>query len=373
MKILIVARNYYPSILGGPSITLYWLACALVKHSFEVSVVTSSDNVVEPNIKFNEWQNIDGVKVFYAKVNERDTFHLSVCREVKKVIKTFDIVVLGSLFYKPAFYTALLSRLYNKKLIWSPRGELFESAIKGSKLKKSFISIEKFFFKSKTLFHATSQAEEQLIYDYFGKTSRVVVLPNYLVIPKQVDRDNSIKYLLFVGRIAPIKALHKLFVALAQSEKFRKSNFRFLVAGKVEAQFQNYKKELDSLISDLGMEDKIDFIGSVVGVDKEKLYANAYMSFLVSDSENFGNVVIEALSQGTPVVTSKGTPWQELVEHKAGYWVANDTKSLVGCIDDLLELSDVEYLCMRKNALAYAMTFDIDKNISKWIETFISI
>lgn len=40
---------------------------------------------------------------------------------------------------------------------------------------------------------------------------------------------------------------------------------------------------------------------------------------LVSESENFGNVIIEALSQGTPVIASCGTPWAEIEKKNAGF------------------------------------------------------
>ena len=72
------------------------------------------------------------------------------------------------------------------------------------------------------------------------------------------------------------------------------------------------------------------------GEEKYKLYANAYFSILVSHSENFGNVVIEALSQGTPVIASKGTPWEQLAE-KAGFWIDNDENSIACCIDISIE------------------------------------
>ena len=41
---------------------------------------------------------------------------------------------------------------------------------------------------------------------------------------------------------------------------------------------------------------------------------------LQSKSENFGMVVPEALSQGVPVLASKGTPWEELNTHQCGWW-----------------------------------------------------
>lgn len=38
-------------------------------------------------------------------------------------------------------------------------------------------------------------------------------------------------------------------------------------------------------------------------------------------SENFGIVVAEALWAGVPVITTKGTPWNELEERHCGWWI----------------------------------------------------
>ena len=65
-----------------------------------------------------------------------------------------------------------------------------------------------------------------------------------------------------------------------------------------------------------------------------------------SESENFGNVVVEALSQSTPVIASKGTPWKILEEENAGWWKDNDPITIGNTIDEALSLSDEKYLEM---------------------------
>ena len=88
--------------------------------------------------------------------------------------------------------------------------------------------------------------------------------------------------------------------------------------------------------------------------------------FLVSNSENFGNVVLESLSQGTPVVASKGTPWQSLEESKAGFWIDNNPKEIANCIDRIMSYSEKEYYLKRENAFALAKRFDVYDNINQW-------
>jgi glycosyltransferase involved in cell wall biosynthesis len=70
------------------------------------------------------------------------------------------------------------------------------------------------------------------------------------------------------------------------------------------------------------------FIGPVFDKDKENLYAQADLFVLPSYSENFGAVVIEALAHGCPVITTKGTPWSELL--------GNSDSSLGHCCDSAL-------------------------------------
>ena len=69
-----------------------------------------------------------------------------------------------------------------------------------------------------------------------------------------------------------------------------------------------------------------------------------------SHNENFGNVVVESLSQGTPVIASTGTPWQILQKYKAGYWISNSPEKIAEILDDVLILSKQEYNLMRLNS-----------------------
>jgi glycosyltransferase involved in cell wall biosynthesis len=107
-------------------------------------------------------------------------------------------------------------------------------------------------------------------------------------------------------------------------------------------------------------------VGSLVGKEKFRAYASARYSFLVSNSENFGNVVIEALSQGTPVVASKGTPWKSLIEKNAGFWIDNTPETIADTLDVLISQSDEEYFKYREGALNYSRSFDIYEHIEEW-------
>ena len=63
-------------------------------------------------------------------------------------------------------------------------------------------------------------------------------------------------------------------------------------------------------------------------------------------SENFGIVVAEALWAGVPVITTKGTPWQELEERKCGWWIDIGVESLVEALKEAMSHGDEERAAM---------------------------
>ena len=88
----------------------------------------------------------------------------------------------------------------------------------------------------------------------------------------------------------------------------------------------------------------------------------------MSKSENFGNVIVEALSQGTPAIASQGTPWQQLDVKGAGWWIDANAECVGETVQKLLNLDSAEYQRMRDSAYAFSREFDIFTNIGKWVE-----
>src|SRR5690606_22314311 len=203
--------------------------------------------------------------------------------------------------------------------------------------------------------------------------NEIVELPNLLA---PAERLNILpnRNLLYVGRIHPIKSLHKLIRGLALSQIFMKSDSKFLIVGKQEDRHNSYKEELVALIDKLKLQNKVLFKGHLEGVEKEKAYAESYALILASETENFGNVVVEALNQGTPVIASKGTPWEILEKYNAGLHVSNDPESLSNAIDSILLLENESYQQMRLNSHKLVdENFKVDAQIHKWIDVYKSL
>lgn len=369
MKVLFPCGLFYPSRLGGPANTIYWLAKALQTNSIDVSVVTTDNCINKGAVCPDSWNEVGGVRVRYC--HSKGKFPIKVVVHANKQLRTSDVVVFCSICYLPNFPIFLKALLQQKKVIWSPRGELLDSALQGNKAKLTYFKLLKLISRGRILFHATSEEEKQSIQKVFGQTAKVVMIPNYMELPtKCVRNDNAEKYLLYVGRIAPIKALDQLLTGLSLSKLWRKSGYSFKFVGPVEEQFKEYYQKLMTLVKQYDLKDSVQFVGPLYEERKFQTYADARCLFLVSNSENFGNVVIESLSQGTPVVASQGTPWQQLESCNAGHWISNAPEEIAKCVDELLSMNEEQYLRQRANALNLVKKFDVYENIEDWVKLF---
>lgn len=221
-------------------------------------------------------------------------------------------------------------------------------------------------------FHVTAAAEEQDVRRLWLKQP-VVVAPLGCDIgePKFPGPSESDRYrdVVFVGRIHPVKNLDGLIRAWSLLNIFSTYFLRLIIAGSNDV---GHQEELVELAKSLGLkvidfshdlefgkkqimgggevpvetfqkrladcDADVVFTGPVYSEAKDWMYRHAWVSVLPSRSENFGGVVVEALAQGTPVIASKGTPWQILEESECGWWTENDDDSLSDALKTALEM-----------------------------------
>lgn len=341
---------FYPTSIGGPSNTLYWHTCYLNRNNFTNYVVTTDYKLdfKKHNIKLDTWIKNEIGNIIYCKTN----FHfLPLKAFIQTLIKIpkVDVVHYSSAYYYLTIYTFIFCLLFKKKIIISPRGEFFRNAI-DSKIKKIVIKLYGIFQK-KITFHATSEQEKLAINDIYPN-AKVVVQPNFVNINTSLKKSVSNKNIVFLGIIYSVKKIENIIDAIVLSKMFKLYGSKFIIAGKplVKRDYA-YKKMLEDKINTLKLNHNVIFIGEVFGAQKEKFLNDAYILILPSESENFGNVIVESLAQSTPVIASKGTPWKILNETNSGWWVENDPFTLSQAIDEALVLDDVDYLKMSNNSL----------------------
>lgn len=259
----------------------------------------------------------------------------------------YDVYHGHGLWQYPVHAMAKAAYRFKKPYIISPRGMLHPEAIHKSDIFKK-IALSLYQWKdlnNANALHATSMQEVEFI-KQLGLSNPIALVPNSIELPKNVysSLQNKNKRIGFIGRFVPIKNLDILVAAWAKIE--RKYDFIELVL--MGNGPEDYKATLEALCKKL-MIKKVVFTGFLTGDDREKVLSTLSYLVLPSKSENFGMVVIEALARGIPVIASKGTPWEELNSHHAGWWIEIGEDPLVQTLIEALSLSDNERQEMGKN------------------------
>lgn len=193
------------------------------------------------------------------------------------------------------------------------------SALQRSQWKKQIAwhAYQKHILGQAALLHVTSQEEEEAL-RRLGFNQPIALIPNGVRIPSRSGAGTSSvekRRALFLSRLHPIKGLPILLEAWA---RVRPTNWVLDLVGPGE---EDHRDKLVKKIRRHGMGEAVRFSGAVSEEEKWDMYRSADLFILPSHSENFGIVVAEALAAGVPVITTTGTPWEELEERRCGWRV----------------------------------------------------
>jgi glycosyltransferase involved in cell wall biosynthesis len=173
----------------------------------------------------------------------------------------------------------------------------------------------------------SSQAEREMLVQRFGVSlwrTTVVLSPIDTESLSPMDRDLACRtaglspdrrYLLFVGRLHPVKQVDKLINAFLTNAE-RHPDVDLLIVGDGPLRTQ-----LEALVP-TAFEDRVRFLGwHSETVMKRALYSVAECLALVSRSEGFPTVVGESMACGTPVIATRVGGVDELVREGETGWI----------------------------------------------------
>lgn len=261
---------------------------------------------------------------------------VSVVQEAKE--KKIDTIIHNHGVWLPINHTAAsTARRHKIPYIVSPRGMLEPWALNFNKWKKkiAWLLYQYKDLQTAKVLHATATEEANNLRS-MGLDTPIAVIPNGVHIPKQSTLRpirKKTKNILFLSRIHPKKGLLNLVQAWA---KITPAGWKVTIVGPNESEHQQV---VEKEIKHLGLGNYFSFLGPVSDSEKWQLYNDADLFVLPTFSENFGIVIAEALASGTPVITTKGTPWSELVQHNCGWWVDIGVEPLRQAIIEATSLS----------------------------------
>jgi glycosyltransferase involved in cell wall biosynthesis len=375
MKLSLIIPSFYPAtVYGGPIFSTLHTCYALAKlDDMEIYVSTTNTNMTSKlDVETNKWKKFeDNFYVKYYDETKVDKFSLQLYLNVWKDIKIADVVHIQGIFNTPIPISLFFARLYKKPILLSPRGSLGAWCLEnGSSSKQKWLEWFIKPFAYNIVWHATAEQEKNEIQAIFPN-SKVEIISNgieydlfqeFSVFQKQefmtkfAKKEIEVeKIIVSMGRLQKKKGFDILidsFVIVL--EQYPKA--KLFIAGQNEDEEDNLLQQ----IKELGLVDKVFLTGAINGQEKIDFLANADLFVLPSHNENFGNVYVESLAAGTPIVASKNTPWSEVEEADCGKWVDNSVDETTSAI---LEMLTKDKEKMQVNSRKLAQKYDW-KNIA---------
>ncbi len=140
-------------------------------------------------------------------------------------------------------------------------------------------------------------------------------------------RPNKVKKVLFLGRYDKIKGIDllvKAFKALQQLD------IRLQISG-ID---YGCEQEIKALVTRLGLDSKVDYLGPLYGAKKTAAYTNADVFVMPSRYEMWGLTFMESLACGTPVIMTDTCEASKILPPECGTVIPFDEVSLAYAIKE---------------------------------------
>jgi glycosyltransferase involved in cell wall biosynthesis len=295
---------------------VYFIACLKDKDFY---TLPKGIQIFEPNFKRSTSKT--NKLLFYPRL-------LRYIRQNVRSIKPDKVLVFGD-WFSPVALLALYGTKYPVYIS--------DRTIPDYKFSFPIPQLKKWLYPKSAGFIAQTKRAKHHKLRFFGSDLRMEVIPNALPIFTKQE-NTAIKKeqkLIYVGRFAWEKDPEILIRAM-QHVALMYPNWKLEMAGSGPL-----LDKMEKIVIELGLQDKVIFLGNVS--DVASLYQSASLLVLPSVVEGFPNTLIEAMSFGLPTICFADIPYEDIVEHKVNGLVVNKRtpEVLAGTIAMLLELKEL--------------------------------
>ena len=163
------------------------------------------------------------------------------------------------------------------------------------------------------------------------------------------------RIIVHVGRVSYEKDIDMVIRAMS------KVDAHLLIVGKGPA-----KEDMERLVRELGLEDKITFTGFVSDEELPRFYNMADMVISASKFETQGLTILEAMATGKPVACRNGRAFAEIVEDGVNGYLFDDDEGCVDAINRCLNAPED----VRRASFQTAMENSRARSIEKYVEAY---
>ncbi len=337
---LLMLDYEFPPLGGGAGMVNYFL-CKEFAHdtSMTIDLVTSSTR------SYRKETFSDNITIHYLDIGKHEdhhsfqsnrdlvTYSLKALPYCKKLVKRQSYDLIHAVMGVPAGYIA--SRL----------GLPFVVSLHGSDVpfhNPRFRSLDRWILKRSSRWmwkkaarvvavshdlaqRARRSAPDQSIETiYTGVDTRTFVPPEDLL-----KQDNDFR-ILYVGRLSEVKAPNLLLDAfMSISQVYPLATVDFVGDGPMLPQ-------LKAQVRAEKLTDRVTFHGKLPFESLPAMYAQAHVQVVPSLNEALGNIVLEAMACGLPVITSK-TGAAELIDKNGIVTAKGDSPTIVSALKTLMD------------------------------------
>lgn len=363
MKILMLTWEYPPRVVGGISKVVYDLSHRLIKDGHQVTVVTYRDgdtSYYEDDEGINVYR-VDNYMIhpnnFVDWIMQLNFNMVAKASELMNKFGKFDVIHAHD--WLVSYAAKSLKEAYDVPMVAT-----IHATENG---RNSGIHDETQRYINDSEWQLTYEASEVIVNSNYMKNEiqrifglpydKINVIPNGVKLDKfeGIERDYDLrrqyamdneKIILYVGRLVYEKGVQNLIGAMPKIlENYHDS--KLVICGR-----GGMMDELKQEAHNLGIDEKVYFVGYCDAAKVQKMYINADIAVFPSTYEPFGIVALEGMLSGTPTVVSDVGGLNEIVEHGV-----TGMKSYAGnsnsIADSILALLYDQELCDRvsKNAI----------------------
>jgi glycosyltransferase involved in cell wall biosynthesis len=312
---VLLVLDQFPKTLGGGERIVLNLAALLPKYGYRASILTFSVHPDSTALKSRSCP-------IYVLPLKR-TYDLTALRaafELRRFLRQQHIQIVQTFFESSDLWAGFVTKTMSKaKLIWSRRdmGIL--------RTHKHHIPYRLMASAPDAVFAVSEQVRQHCIEVDRIDPTRVQTIYNGLNLSdwNTVSRPAKAPGELLVTTIGNIRRVkgHDVFIKAAASIVPRFPKVSFSIAGEVLE--PDYFAELQTLIRDLNLSNRFDFVGGITNLREHLSMADIFV--LPSRSEGFSNAIVEAMAAALPVVaTNVGGNAEAVKDGVSGFVVPSD-------------------------------------------------
>lgn len=363
VRVLTLVDYYLPGFKAGGALRSVSNLVEHLQSEFQFLIVTrdrdAGDSEAYPGILVNDWQLVNGARVFYAAAGPLLPLRLAALLRRTQ----YDVLYLNSVL-SPHFTLLVLALrrlgiLRPAVIILAARGELSAGALATRRWKKaSFLAVARALnlYAGLTWQASTPIEADEIRRRIANVADSIIVAPDIAVVgtqgvSKQTRRRKQPGSLdiVFLSRITPKKNLAGALRCLAGV----RGTVKFDIYGPRED--GPYWVECEQAVSKLPPNIEARYIGVVDPADVPRVMSSYHLFFLPTRGENFGHVIFEAMSAGTPVLISNATPWRCLTAQRVGWDLpVDDENAFRAALQEMTDTNQEELSTMSDAVLRYA-------------------